>query len=601
MSDYQIIEGDSAKVLQGMDDCSVDMVATDVPYGILFMGKEWDAAAPLVSIFEQCLRVLKPGGAFVTTMSTRLDRLWRVCRDLEEVGFNLQQTSFAWVYRSGFCKGADLSKTADRRAGAERKVVGERADFKAKHAAEARRGADNQRNYNEAHDPGRGGFCNPVEVGTITAPATPLACALEGQYSRGKIKPAFELIIFARKPIESGTIPTPELAALLDAHDWPSDYIHNRKETVGTDEKSRAQIIKLCKQHGVRPYLKGGTPARALPSWEEWYAKAKDYGGSRREYDKLADGPVESRQRQAALTVDNQTSLREGLECRVVVTHAGGETVVATSKYKARLPRSEWTNVVEWGTGAVNCGACMVPADTSTARTQRHRTNEHIDPDYVRGGWRGTTDGKAFATGGSGGRFPANVLCTGDKPLGDGTRFFDVELWAEQHGLAEEGWAEAAEAGLIQVPKAAKSEKQAGCESLPQSKATVTMPMVKQCANCGGKAVNTNGLACGCDNPQPILVPQEEKPRGNIHPTSKPVRLFAYLISLLCPAGGTVLDCFAGSGSTGVAAIQCGRSFIGVELETDYVTIAEARCQWAEQNMPEAQGPEQLSLEEAAQ
>ncbi|GAG51462.1 unnamed protein product, partial [marine sediment metagenome] len=77
MTDWRIIQGDSAEALQELEDCSADMVATDVPYGILFMGKEWDGDAPLVHIFTQCLRVLKSGAAFVTTMSTRLDRLWR--------------------------------------------------------------------------------------------------------------------------------------------------------------------------------------------------------------------------------------------------------------------------------------------------------------------------------------------------------------------------------------------------------------------------------------------------------------------------------------------------------------------------------------------
>ena len=65
--------------------------------------------------------------------------------------------------------------------------------------------------------------------------------------------------------------------------------------------------------------------------------------------------------------------------------------------------------------------------------------------------------------------------------------------------------------------------------------------------------------------------------RRNTHPTVKPTDLMRYLCRLVTPAGGVVLDPFAGSGSTGKAAILEGFRFIGIELETDHVAIAEAR------------------------
>jgi hypothetical protein len=65
--------------------------------------------------------------------------------------------------------------------------------------------------------------------------------------------------------------------------------------------------------------------------------------------------------------------------------------------------------------------------------------------------------------------------------------------------------------------------------------------------------------------------------RLNAHPTVKGIRLMRYLVNLVTPPGGTVLDPFAGSGTTGVAAIQCGFSFIGVERDPSYVTLAWAR------------------------
>lgn len=64
--------------------------------------------------------------------------------------------------------------------------------------------------------------------------------------------------------------------------------------------------------------------------------------------------------------------------------------------------------------------------------------------------------------------------------------------------------------------------------------------------------------------------------RDGQHPTQKPIPLLRTLISVVCPAGGTVLDPFAGSGSTGVAALIEGRRFIGVEMTEHYARVAAA-------------------------
>jgi len=63
----------------------------------------------------------------------------------------------------------------------------------------------------------------------------------------------------------------------------------------------------------------------------------------------------------------------------------------------------------------------------------------------------------------------------------------------------------------------------------------------------------------------------------NGHPTVKPVDLMQWLCRLITPPGGTVLDPFTGSGSTGMAALREGFDFIGIEREPGYVEIARAR------------------------
>jgi site-specific DNA-methyltransferase (adenine-specific) len=68
--------------------------------------------------------------------------------------------------------------------------------------------------------------------------------------------------------------------------------------------------------------------------------------------------------------------------------------------------------------------------------------------------------------------------------------------------------------------------------------------------------------------------------RQNIHPTVKPTDLMAYLIRLVTPKGGIVLDPFMGSGSTGKAAVREGMNFIGIERETEYFEIAKSRIEY---------------------
>ena len=75
----------------------------------------------------------------------------------------------------------------------------------------------------------------------------------------------------------------------------------------------------------------------------------------------------------------------------------------------------------------------------------------------------------------------------------------------------------------------------------------------------------------------------EHRPAVNHHPTVKSLKLMRYLCKLTAtPTGGVVLDPFMGSGSTGCAAVQEGRDFIGIELDADYVEIARRRIEhWA--------------------
>ena len=98
-------QGDCLQVLKELDDCSVDSIVTDPPYGLSFMGKGWDYDVPTVDIWRECLRVLKPGGHLLAFAGTRTQH--RMCVNIEDAGFEIRDM-IAWAYGSGFPKSRNI-------------------------------------------------------------------------------------------------------------------------------------------------------------------------------------------------------------------------------------------------------------------------------------------------------------------------------------------------------------------------------------------------------------------------------------------------------------------------------------------------------------
>jgi len=106
--------GNCLDVLATLPPESVDSIVTDPPYGLAFMGKKWDYDVPAVAIWEQCLRVLKPGGHLLAFAGTRTQH--RMAVRIEDAGFEIRDM-IAWVYGSGFSKSMDVSKAIDKGEG----------------------------------------------------------------------------------------------------------------------------------------------------------------------------------------------------------------------------------------------------------------------------------------------------------------------------------------------------------------------------------------------------------------------------------------------------------------------------------------------------
>lgn len=106
-----LLNGDCLDVMRGMPDNSVDSIVTDPPYGLSFMGKKWDYEVPSVAIWEQALRVLKPGGFLLSFSGTRT--FHRMVVNIEDAGFEIRD-QLGWLYGSGMPKTMDLGKAVSR-------------------------------------------------------------------------------------------------------------------------------------------------------------------------------------------------------------------------------------------------------------------------------------------------------------------------------------------------------------------------------------------------------------------------------------------------------------------------------------------------------
>lgn len=174
--------GDCLDVLPTLPAESVDAVVTDPPYGLGFMGKDWDHGIPGVHFWREVLRVAKPGAHLLACGGTRTYH--RLVCAIEDAGWEIRDTVM-WVYGSGFPKSLDVSKAIDKEAGADRRVLGVNSNG-------GRHGSSK--------------FGQVVTDGSdvlVTAPATDAAKQWDGWGTA--LKPSWEPVTLARKPL-NGTV-----------------------------------------------------------------------------------------------------------------------------------------------------------------------------------------------------------------------------------------------------------------------------------------------------------------------------------------------------------------------------------------------------------
>jgi site-specific DNA-methyltransferase (adenine-specific) len=452
-----IIQGDCLEVMRGMDEECVDLVVTDPPYGLSFMGKSWDKALPSVDIWRECLRVLKPGAFAFVMCIPRQDCLSRMIINLEDAGFMVNFSPIYHTFATGFPKAANLSKLADRRAGVEREVVG----------TSKGKGGENLNVLSriEGNDSPEAKGCGAYGQGAkqitidvpITLSATPEAKALDGAYAGLQLKPAVEVVLCVMKPCTEKTYLDQALA--------------NGKGCTWLD-------------NGRIPYESDGDIDSRVGN-EISYGNREERVFDQIRYKKIC-GTAQGRFAPNLLCSDDV--LNDGR----VRKSTGGNTM-----------RGKVDKIGDWGHG-----------------------------DFHMQGY-------------------------GDS--GSYSRYFSLDQWADKNLPDSVNRT----FPFMIVPKASKSEKNAGLDELPD----------KEMYHKDGRG---NALECfGVDEHR---IPPG--PRKNHHPTVKPIKLMSYLIAIGSRSGDIVLDPYVGSGTTAIAAAISNRQYIGIELDPDMCDIAERRIEW---------------------
>lgn len=176
----RLIHGDCLEEMKKMPDNSVDSIVTDPPYGLSFMGKKWDYDVPSKEIWQEALRVLKPGGHLLSFGGSRTYH--RMAVAIEDAGFEIRD-QIMWVYGSGFPKSLNIGKAVDKLQGNERVAI------------------DNPNTRDRTKHNATTVFTSQEVTGWDSTKGT---SPYEGWGTA--LKPAHEPIVVARKPLEAKTV-----------------------------------------------------------------------------------------------------------------------------------------------------------------------------------------------------------------------------------------------------------------------------------------------------------------------------------------------------------------------------------------------------------
>ena len=492
-----IIHGDCLEELKKLEDNSIDAVVCDPPYGLSntkpqqvadvlkawvagdtvsvpakrggFMGADWDSFVPPPAVWEECMRVLKPGGHMAVFAGARTQDLMGL--SIRLAGFEIRDT-LGWVYSQGFPKSMDISKAIDKGQGLSRSRAYEFTEWMRSTGIKER------------------------EICEATGTAMMGGHFLAGpNHSQPAIATA-DLFDKLRPLLPEVPERIERLVAERTGIEW-ADYV--KREVVG-----KYQSGLHTGPSGVGGHGEGGevttSHSDAAKQWDGW-----------------------------------GTALKPAIEPIILARKPLDGTVA--------------NNVLAHGVGGLNIDACRVPSDEITGWGGAGAGGQTWNSENMRLG----KDGDARPVQG---RFPANVLLDEhaakemDKQSGN------------RRGFAG-GGDTPGEVGNDVYGKGWKRNENPQYYS-DEGGASRFFPVFKYQAKAPKKE-------------RPVI--EREDGTKIQHNTVKPLALMEWLVSLIVPPGGVVLDPFAGSGTTLQAALNKGFTPIGIEQDADYIKLIEKRLE----------------------
>jgi len=508
-----------------------------------FMGEAWDGQVPSTEVWKECLRILKPGAwAFVMSIP-RQDCQAKMILNLQEAGFDITYSPIMWCYGTGLPKSQNVSKILDRRLGVERKVV-------------AINEQDKRPNAVQAHTEGQSGNFGLKGEGTgvTTKPATPESEALEGSYSGLQMKPAYELVLCVQKPFTDKHKRSDVYRMLGGKYDY---WYTQRTVVKEPDEHSKGNIEKLTEK------------------WQE-ELETIDYA--------LKDKDVI--ERRLALAPEHIDE---------VLINRDQDLKLWSKPYKDTDITSSVTHALATGKGISWLDFRRIPIEDVD---DIHDKNPHTVGYIGKHGIYGKSEPIEYQV--PTGRFAPNLLVSDDvlstgeitksgvtiQPVfeshnvqgfqpnpraipgynqhadsGGFSRYFSLDAWAKKY-LPEN--IDKTFPFLI-TPKPSPFEKNAGLDELPDKQ-------MYKCDN-SGNSLEIFGTTDG-----------GRKPRKNTHISVKPIKLFAYLLSIGSREGDFVYDPYMGSGTLGCTAAILKRNYGGAELDPEYCDIGRRRIAYWKDN-----------------
>lgn len=546
----KILSGDCVSVMSQMEHESIDSIVTDPPYhftsivkrfgadgaapaksdgatGVYerssrgFMGKTWDGGdvAFRPETWAAALRVLKPGGHLVAFGAPK--NYHRLACAIEDAGFEIRD-SLMWVFSSGFPKSLDVSKAIDKAAGHWRGRAGEVIE-------------------RTVGQPAKGTEYIRAEKGD---PVTDGAAEWQGWGTA--LKPAYEPIILARKPL-IGTV-----AETVLAHGTGAINVDACR--VGTDE-STARVSGV--NGGVygadnrKGMIRGGSDLGRWPAnlvhdgSEEVLAGFPDSKG--------AAGTVTGKE---PSTGDRY--VLSGLAGRHEPRVPRGDNGSA-ARFFASFPQEDqtWLDLI------------LLPGSASTAENSSLLPNETVASALVRAVNSALPEGLLCD--------PASTVLS-MSATASGLKALVETATGAILSIGPRFWCASPPAKLsLTVDRASVAVVRE-----PTGTTTITVSHWRSDGSADPVTFSITPLNSGLgakDSARFLYHPKASaKDRaGSKHPTVKPIALMRWLVRLITPPGGTVLDPFAGSGTTGQAAMEEGFDAVLIEREAEYLADIRRR------------------------